>query len=134
MKSTILEQIFHTIARCPQCSSEVRFSYHLKNKKGLCYILEFNCSSCNWKENFFSSPLSEKVKGSPGKQSFDVNLRMALAIREIGKGHNVLSTFSTFMNMPLPMKKNNFQEINESLLKAYTIVAEESILEAGKEL
>jgi len=32
------------------------------------------------------------------------------------------------------MKKNNFQEINESLLKAYTIVAEESILEAGKEL
>ena len=38
------------------------------------------------------------------------------------------------MNMPPPMTKNNFQKINESLLKAYTTVAEETILEAGKEL
>jgi len=84
MNSTILEQIFHTIARCPQCSSEVRFSYHLKNKKGLCYTLEFSCSLCNRKEDFLSSPFSEKVKGSPGKQPFDVNLRMA-ALCRVGK-------------------------------------------------
>ena len=134
INSTILEQVFHTIARCPKCCSRVKFSHLLKNKKGFCYTLEFDCSSCDWKEEFFSSPLSEKVNGSPGKQPFDVNLRMALAFREIGKGHKALSTFSTFMNMPPPMTKNNFQKINESLLKAYTTVAEESILEAGKEL
>ena len=45
-----------------------------------------------------------------------------------------LSTFSTFMNMPPPMTMNNFQKMNKSMLKAYTTVAEESILEAGKEL
>ena len=32
------------------------------------------------------------------------------------------------------MTMNNFQKMNKSLLKAYTTVAEESILEAGKEL
>ena len=86
------------------------------------------------KKNSFLHLLVKKVNGSPRQQPFDVNLRMALAFHEIGKGHKALSTFSTFMNIPPAMTMNNFQKMNKSLLKAYTTATEESIVEAGKEL
>ena len=59
INSTILEQVFRAIARCPKCS-HVIFSHLLKNKIWLCYTVEIDCSSCDWKEELFSSPFSEK--------------------------------------------------------------------------
>jgi hypothetical protein len=48
-----------------------------------------------------------------------VNVRAVLAFREIGKGHNAMTTFNKVMNMPAPPTKRNFTKIqNEKVLPA----------------
>ena len=41
-----------------------------------------------------------------GNVPYDVNLRTAVAFREIGRGHTAIETFCGFMNMPPPMTSN----------------------------
>ena len=76
----------------------------------------------------------KRTEGTPGPQKFDLNIRMVFAFREIGKGCKAMSTFSSFMNLPLLMAKSTYSNINNTLHQAYESVAEESIQTAGKEL
>ena len=41
-------------------------------------------------------------------------------MREIGKGHTALSTYCGYMNIPEPMNKKAFQDIQEKLHCVYT--------------
>jgi len=74
------------------------------------------------------------VKISPGRTVFDVNMRMAFAFREIGKGYRSLATFSMFMNMPPPITKNNYGKLCDIMCDAYSKVAEASMRKAGVEV
>jgi len=73
ISSTVLEQIIRRIAKCPLCCSKVNFENKLDRRQGFCYMLSFNCISCDWNEDVFSSPFTKKAEVSPGKNQFDVN-------------------------------------------------------------
>lgn len=83
---------------CPECGEKsVTFS---KGKKeyGLCSKLVVTCSSCNFREERFSSPRvadETDFKIRP----FEVNLRAMKAINSIGKGATALSDFFAVMNI-----------------------------------
>lgn len=55
-----------------------------------------------------------------GMKHFEVNYYSVLAMREIGKGHTALSTYCGYMNIPEPMNKKAFQDIQEKLHCVYT--------------
>ena len=58
---------------------------------------------------------------------------MVVALREIGKGHLSMLTFSQAMNMPPPMAVNSYKNINKLLLDSYKTVSQESQKLAAKE-
>ena len=42
-----------------------------------------------------------------------------MAFREIGRVREAMVTFTTIMNMPKPMNKDNFDTINDKLYDTY---------------
>jgi len=66
------------------------------------------------------------VKISHGRTVFDVNMRTAFAFRENAKGYKSLATFSIFMNMPLPITKNDYRKGSDTMCVTYSTVAEAS--------
>ena len=42
-----------------------------------------------------------------------------MAFREIGRVREAMVTFTTIMNMPTPMNKDNFDTINDKLYDKY---------------
>ena len=42
-----------------------------------------------------------------------------MAFREIGRVRGAMVTFTTIMNMPTPMNKDNFDAINDKLYDTY---------------
>ena len=58
-----------------------------------------------------------------------MNVRTVLAFREIGKGHNAMTTFNKVMNMPAPLTRCNFTKIqNEKVLPAVEKLANDSMV------
>ena len=99
----ILRTVIERFAKCPQCNSKVGIQNDVGSKQGFSCKLTFECISCEWFDETFTSSAVEKSKESPGRAPFDVNVRMVYAFREIGKGHKAITKFATFMNMPPPM-------------------------------
>jgi hypothetical protein len=76
---------------------------------------------CEWKHCFNTS----KKQG----HSNEVNVRAVLAFREIGRGHNAMTTFSKVMNMPAPPGHQAFTKIqNKKLLPAVKQLATDSMI------
>ena len=76
---------------------------------------------CGWKYSLNSS----KKQG----RSNEVNVRTVLAFREIGKGHNAMTTFNKVMNMPAPPTRRIFTKIqNEKLLPVVKDLANDSLV------
>ena len=110
------------------------FKNNFKKQKVFSCCLVLTCRKYDWNDAWFTSPLVKRTEGTPGPQKFDLNIRMVFAFREIGKGCKAMSTFSSFMNLPLLMAKSTYSNINNTLHQAYESVAEESMQTAGKEL
>ena len=66
----------------------------MRKKHGYSHYIVLQCEACEWKYCFYTS----KKQG----QSHELNVRAVLAFREIGKGHNALTTFSKVLNMLAP--------------------------------
>ena len=49
----------------------------------------------------------------------EINNRSVMAFREIGRVREAMVTFTTIMNMPTPMNKDNFDTINDKLYDTY---------------
>ena len=97
------------IGSCPHCKANIAFENKLENKKGFGYTFAFRCIDSDQEDNCFFSPFADNVRRSPGHQPDDVDLRMAFAFCEIGKGYPAMSTFATLMNMPPPLTKANLK-------------------------
>ena len=69
------------------------------------------------KINFFSSPDIKQNKQGINPQ--EINNRSVMAFREIGRVREAMVTFTTIMNMPTPMNKDNFDAINDKLYDTY---------------
>ena len=76
---------------------------------------------CDWEYSFNTL----KKQG----HSYEVNVRTVLAFREIGKGHNAMTTFNKVMNMPPPLTGRVFTKIqNEKVLPAVKKLATDSMV------
>ena len=130
-----LKNIFELVSCCPgqSCTSKLSVKLTESDKKGFALKLNISCiDSCGFSSNIFTSPQIETDK--PGCNAFEVNLRSVMAFREIGRGHKAMETFSTVMNMPLPMTSRNFNEINNKLLPVYKECAESNQKMAAEEV
>lgn len=64
----------------------------------------------------------------------EVNVRICMALRNLGIGYDGLEHFCTQMNMHKPMTKKNYQNIISTLHTGYMEVAEESMKTAAEEV
>ena len=60
--------------------------------------------------------------------------RIVYSMRAIGQGFAGLETFTTLMNMPRPMTKNNYNKIASSFAKVTETVANETMEEAVNDI
>ena len=128
MDMSILSKIICSLA-CP-ARKEICLTLHENSycRKGSASYLILDCE-CGYSEGFYSS---NRLPGHGG--GFEVNKRLVYAMRSCGQGHAGLTTFSTLMNMPKPIAKNNYSKLAQNVGNACRVMAEESMQEASEEL
>ena len=97
--SDILKSIIKLLGTCPNCGNKsIDIKCDQSQKKGLSFLLNFVCDSeiCDWSQSFYTS---KRLNQTPGcnNQSFEINNRAVIAMREIGRGHTALKTFFGFI-------------------------------------
>ena len=75
-----------------------------------------------------------KKRRKVGQAGFDINKRIILSFREIGKGYSALEDFCGVMNMTPPMAKTTYYKHIPSVHEAYVTTASESMKTAVNEL
>lgn len=136
MDTDIIQSIVSLIGRCPLCvNNALTVSFDVEKKKGLAIPLNLSCTlpTCMWEKTFFTSKKIEK-NDFVGDKTYEINCRSIIAMREIGKGHSALSTFCGFMNLPPPMNKTSFNDLQEKLHDLYLKAADISMESAANEL
>ena len=129
---SVLQVIVELIGKCPQCPGKLEIFNDLERRKGFAYLLKLRCKECLWEYDIYTSSKvcnSNKV----GPKFIEMNLRMVLAFREIGRGLTALETFSQCMNMPSCIKQTSFDSIQKSLANGYLEVSRESQSKAAYE-
>ena len=113
--------------RCPNrgCSGILVLEIDDSKRKGFSTYLKVHCSLCSWKDERYSSQLRPDPR-KRGQKNFEVNVRMVVAFREIGKGHSSMLAFTQAMNMPPPIAVKSYNNINKLLLESYQAVSQES--------
>ena len=95
--------------------------------------MKIKCTSCSYPWCTFTSNTADKRTQSKGKSAFDVNLRMIIAFREIGQGHEPLSHFAYITNMSC-MNVNAFQHNHKLIQAAYDSAAKDCMKFAANEI
>ena len=132
MYMSVLHNLIKLVGKCPECSSSILVANDLKAKKGFAYLLRINCSQCSWEHSTYtSSKILDTDRAGP--KTFEVNTRMVLAFREIGKGRTALETFSQCLNMPNCITQRPYDSIKKSLLRSFTEVCQASQAKAAQE-
>ena len=119
---SILKNMMNEIASCPECDSGIIISDDNSKRRGFSHKLIFKCSST-------SHEVDKSIK-KQGRKFFDINLKMVIAFREIGKGHRPMTDFARIANM-LSMSVNAFDYANTVVQEAYKASAEQSTREAA---
>ena len=125
--------MIYLIGVCPLCSSKVEVEINHASKKGFAQLLMLKCVVCPWETSFYSSNKIMRTD-KMGPKNFEVNTRIILAFREIGKGLNAMETFAMCMNMTNCMAQKSYDSVNKSLQRSYTEVAQVSQKKAAKEM
>ena len=129
----VLRSLFSVVS-CPGCKSEgLSMQEIVRKKQGLAAAFQLQCSMCLWQHEFFSSNLAN-FEGKKSKNSFEVNVRAVMAMRNLGIGHDGLESFCMHMNMNKPMTRNNYSKLIDSLHTEYMNEAEESMKSAAEEV
>ena len=129
----MLLSIVSAVWNCPDGNSNVLIKNCLENRKGFCCNSLLHCSKCLWKKDWVSSPRAKASSAKPGPSGFDVNVWSVFTFREMGTGYKALLKFAQYMNMPGAITKTRYQAINDILHDAYQVVADESVISAGRE-
>ena len=93
-------------------------------KKELASYLSIVCRCC-YSRNFYTS----NSCGSKGGR--EVNRRFVYGMRACEVGYSGIEKFTTFMNMPAPMTKNNYNKITHLRKNAAKKVANKSMRDAA---
>ena len=84
-------------------------------------------------EDFFTS--AKTYSAIPqSKNGFDVNLRMTYTMRTLGQGHAGIQKFTSLMDMPNPMTRNNYDKLVAKVSSVTKLVAEETMHDAAEDI
>ena len=83
---------------------------------------------------FHTSKCVKKSVPVQGRNDFDINRRMIIAMREIGRGFSDMETLCGFLNMPPLMSKTTYHDKRSAIHDAYIEVANTSMLDASVEV
>ena len=119
------------LVKCPECKCSIKISCDLQNKKGLCYLFILECVHCEWSYNMDTSKQSDPREARQGRPNYEINTRVIIAFREIGRGFSAMETFCGFMNIPSPMSKSTFADKFSLLHDAYVSVSQTSMYNAS---
>lgn len=114
---------------CAHCDNHASMciSELVESRIGLCSEIFLKCTAC---------PFEAKVRTSSSLKErphmYDVNGRFAYALRAIGKGHDAGELVTAILDLPPPV--SNFQTYIEALSTATSIVAEDSMTNAAREV
>ena len=108
-------------------------------KHGLALKMNLECSNanCGHKETFYTSKRcsnDSKVGPRQGGTPFEINQRMVLAMRLLGRGLDALRLFAGVMNMENPIEQRPFTNLISKLSDAAVSVAEETMNRAAAEV
>ena len=109
----ILNSVFAKLL-CPVCKQMKLFLKDNVNKnKGVAPSLTVVCSRCDAKNNFFTSSMANRT--------YDINNRIVYAMRSCGQGFSGIEKFTSLIDMPKLMTKDNYDKI----VKKFVTVSEE---------
>ena len=137
-------EILGSVINClayPECFGSSSLQLHDINekKKGLARLLEISCTTCPYKQEFYTSKqvkkhLEEDQKEEGGGKHMEINLRAVYGMRSIGVGHASLGKMCCHLNMPEPMNSKNYDKLSNTLRDAVKVVAERSVVDVFEEL
>ena len=121
---SVLFGVFDGLLKCPECDTSLHIDIKKRNGYSNYVVLQCKDMDCEWKHCFNTS----KKQG----HSHEVNVRAVLAFRDIGRGHNAMTTFSKVMNMPAPPARSAFTKIqNKKVLPVVRQLATDSMVSSA---
>ena len=87
MDLSSLFNVFDAILKCPECNSDMSPHIDTNKKNGFSHYIVLQC------------------------KRVQLEILAVLAFREIGRGHNAMTTFTKIMNMPTSPTRKNFTKI-----------------------
>ena len=108
-----LQRAFEKYASCQYCGAGLNLSQNEMKKMGFSLSFSIVCNDCGFEDQLFSS--TDIKQNKPGINPQEIDIRSVKAFREIGRGRKAILTFTTIMNMPRPVNKNNFDAINDDV-------------------
>ena len=133
----LLDFINKMVLSCPDCGCTVHVLIQPEAKKGLAHFFKAECHCtcnqiCEWSVLTCTSPkVNSKV--FRGVKPFEINLRMMMAFRELGRGHAGIVQFCKLMNIPPPMDSKTYRKSFTRLYSSYKKISEKSMLRAATE-
>ena len=128
----ILKEILYEFLKCPDCGSKVELSNNRSSRMGFANKFKIHCYNCSRESQRYLSKQCYMKEGQ-GRNFYEVNVRMVMAFREIGKGHHGLENFARCANIH-GISSCGYQTINERLYDAYESAAECSKNRAASEV
>ena len=116
-----MKSLINQIYVCRSCNGD-NLEIHNTEKKGLSLQLSIECNDFDWTYKLFFSPefkFQEKDSRGREQKSYEIKIRSVIAFREIRRGHEAMTTFTTMMNMPKPLAIASFNDINNNLHQTY---------------
>jgi len=127
-----LVNIIEAVGHCPNCLGRVKLQNQLQFRMGFACKLNLSCYKCKWEQDLYTSDEVNLQKG-PGRKYHEVNVRAAVAFREIGKGHQGLENFSRLMNMH-GISSKGYEKISHEVHEAYEKVGTNIMSKAASEV
>ena len=105
---------------------EINVENIVEKKKGWSNKINISCCECGWTKYIYTSK-EVNIPGQSGQKSHELNVRSVMAFREIGKGFESMKTFSRLMNMTEPINIKAYNPINNHVLEAFLVAADNSM-------
>ena len=126
-------EFVNSYVKCEDCLGTVDCYLDPASRRGFHNKLCVQCSECPWNKTIDNSKVV-RTKGTHGRCSSEVNIRMVQYVRSIGRGYSALNNFSLYLNSPAPMTRRNYSKLIQHVHRASKTVFEESVNSAAKEL
>lgn len=110
---------------CPKCFERLAVSKNTKFVNGSAHQLTFACTVCKWNDKMMTS--GHITSNGKSQKPFDVNRRLVLAMKSIGKGLTGLEKFCGVMNMSKPITRMSYNNHNGVIATQAKVIGERSM-------